>query len=300
MNNFSNDIDFLKKLYDEGQNIMEYMKSKSLSTINTIDAIKISYDLQAGSYIKMINSNQEYIHQYSEAIAKILKSLGSYDSILEIGVGEATTLGNVLIKIDTPKKILGFDISWSRIKFAQSYLKKLNIKNAELFIADLFNIPLADNSIDIVYTSHSIEPNGGKEQEALKELYRICKRYIVLLEPAYEFASTEAKERMTRLGYATNIFNAAKGLGYKIIENRLFDISSNELNPTCLIIIEKIVDIKNQNLYVCPISQSPMEIIRGSYYCKQSMLLYPILDSIPCLLSNYSMIATHYLDEEIS
>lgn len=299
MNKFSNDIDFLKRLYNEGKNIMEYLKSQSLSTINTVDAIKISYDLQAGSYIKMVNSKPEYISLYTDAIAKILNSLQPYNSLLEIGVGEATTLGNVLSKIDRPQRVFGFDISWSRIKFAQSYLKNLKIDKVELFIADLFNIPLADNSIDIVYTSHSIEPNGGKEHEALKELYRVCKKYIVLLEPGYEFASTEAQERMKSMGYATNIYNAAQELGYKIIEHRLFDICSNPLNPTSLIIIEKQVTVDIEAFYICPISKCPMEKVRDAYYCNKSMLLYPIFDSIPCLLDNYGLIATHYLDENI-
>jgi ubiquinone/menaquinone biosynthesis C-methylase UbiE len=36
-------------------------------------------------------------------------------------------------------------------------------QQADLVVADLFHIPFADNSVDVVYTSHSLEPNGGRE-----------------------------------------------------------------------------------------------------------------------------------------
>ena len=32
------------------------------------------------------------------------------------------------------------------------------------------NIPLLDDSVDIVFTSHAIEPNRGREKQILKEL----------------------------------------------------------------------------------------------------------------------------------
>ncbi|CAM5272174.1 Methyltransferase domain-containing protein OS=Lysinibacillus sphaericus OX=1421 GN=LS41612_21290 PE=4 SV=1 [Lysinibacillus sphaericus] len=66
-------------------------------------------------------------------------------------------------------------------------------------------MPLANNSIDLVYTVHALEPNGGKELEALKELYRVASKYVVLVEPYYEGANSEAKERMDRLGYIKGI-----------------------------------------------------------------------------------------------
>ena len=46
-------------------------------------------------------------------------------------------------------------------------------------MGDMFNLPITDDSIDLVYTVHALEPNGGKEKEALKELYRITKKYLM-------------------------------------------------------------------------------------------------------------------------
>lgn len=93
-----------------------------------------------------------------------------------------------------PTDVLGFDLSWSRLKFAKEFLKDHNNERFKLFTANLFEIPLLDNSVDIVYTSHSIEPNGGQEEKALKELYRIANKYVVLLEPSFELGNEAAKK----------------------------------------------------------------------------------------------------------
>ena len=177
-------------------------------------------------------------------------------------------------------------------------MKRNNTGNVFLFMANLFNIPLADDLIDIVYTSHSIEPNGGKEREALLELMRITKKYLILLEPAYEFASTEAKKRMMKHGHIKTLYSTAISLGLNVIEHRLFDLCSNPLNPTGLMVIKK--DVKNSktidNPLICPISKSPLELIKNSYFSKKGMLVYPVIDGVPCLLCDNAVIATHYTD----
>lgn len=286
----------IKEIYSRGENIIKYLKSLDQNKSNTIEDILISYDFQSGSYIKEFAKNSQYKHKYCGALAKIIDELESINSIIEVGVGEATTLINLVDKLtNKPKDILGFDISWSRIKFAKEFIKDYKKEEFKLFTANLFEIPLLDNSIDIVYTSHSIEPNGGKEEEALKELYRITNKYLILLEPSYELGSKEAKQRMIEHGYVTNLYQTAKDLNYKIIEYRLFDYCSNPLNPTGLMIIEKQTDLKkNDSSLVCPITHTKMEKFGESLlYSEESFLAYPVIDNIPCLLKENSILATH-------
>jgi ubiquinone/menaquinone biosynthesis C-methylase UbiE/uncharacterized protein YbaR (Trm112 family) len=292
-------LDKLKVLYEQGGNIIQYLRNYSNRDINSLEDILISYDFQAGSYIEGFAKNPKFIRKYGKALSELINNTGKVDSIIEIGVGEATTLNIVINNLkEKPSHIFGFDISWSRLKFAMEFLKDVNHPEIKLFTANLFEIPLLDNSVDIVYTSHSIEPNGGKEEEALKELYRITKKYLILLEPSYEFASPEARERMQKHGYVKNLPLVAKTLGYKIIEHRLFEYSLNPLNPTGLLIIEKNGDVSNNPDLVCPITRSKLEEYGNAFLRTQNgFITYPIIDSIPCLLKENAILTTHLLTD---
>ncbi len=290
----------IKEIYSNGQNIMEYLRNLEPGDQNSVENIAISYDFQAGSYIKIGDQNPELRQRYCSAISKTIEKLGDFSSILEVGIGEATTMGHVLNQMTKkPKFCYGFDISWSRIKYAQKFLKSMGIQNVFAFIGDLFETPIQDNSIDIVYTAHSIEPNGGREREALQELYRITNKYLVLLEPAFDLASEEAKKRMVKHGYITKLFSTAKDLGFKILEYRLFDVITDQMNPTGLLIIEKNKNAQNNeaNPLACPITKAAIKKIKDTYFCEKSLLAYPIIDGIPCLLPQNAIIATHFLDE---
>jgi ubiquinone/menaquinone biosynthesis C-methylase UbiE/uncharacterized protein YbaR (Trm112 family) len=292
-------IQKIKELYSKGENIIQYLRSLSNNEKNTFEDILISYDFQSGSYIKQFINNRDFNNKYCKELASIIDNLGGFDSIMEAGVGEATTLNTVIRNLkNQPQNILGFDISWSRLKFGKNLLKEFNINNVNLFAANLFELPLLDNSVDIIYTSHSVEPNGGKEEEAIKELYRVARKYVVLLEPAFEFADEEAKARMKKHGYVTELFSTIQKLGYKIIEHKLFEFASNNLNPTGLTIIEKNSHTQNSSEVVCPITHSKLTKINDSLlFSKDCFISYPIIEDIPCLLKENSILTTHLLTD---
>ncbi|GJM70174.1 hypothetical protein HMSSN036_23900 [Paenibacillus macerans] len=241
----------------------------------------------------------------------VFSDLGDIYSIAEAGVGEAVSLGNVLRRMGRrPRNIYGFDLAWSRVKYGYSFLRELDIDsedfdNLQLFTGDMFCTPFLDNSIDVVFTVHAVEPNGGREREALTELFRITRKYLVLLEPAYELADEKSRERMLSHGYVTSLYKTAMELGYDVMEHRLFDVSLNPLNPTGLLIIRKEITeeeriheegILDSGPLCCPLTHTALHKFESSYYSPKSMLAYPILNGIPCLLPQNAIVATHFMD----
>src|SRR3546814_16273521 len=105
--------------------------------------------------------------------------------------------------------VRGFDVSLSRLSYADANLTSLGVSYA-LFSADLHDIPVTSNGGGCVVTMHAIEPNGGMEERIIDELVRVSSRYLIVLEPDFSQATDTQRERMQRLGYATNIFTDQK------------------------------------------------------------------------------------------
>lgn len=48
----------------------------------------------------------------------------------------------------------------------------------------------------------------------------------------------------------------------------------------------------------CPITKTPLLKLESCYYSKESLLAYPILEGIPCLLNNNAIISTKMLEDD--
>jgi len=290
-------IQGMRNAYSKGENAMEYARKMLVNGKNEVIATLISYDLQSGSYISAVKSNPDFHENWSKQLAEIISPLMDSDSsILEVGCGEATTMGGLINKLDyNPNTAFGFDISWSRIHHGNKYLTEKGVK-AKLFVGDLFSIPLMPDSIDIVYSSHSLEPNGGKEIEAISELLRVSRKWVVLIEPMYELASSEARKRMDTHGYVKNLKGAAEKCGAKVIQHNLLKYTKNPLNPSGLLLLEKQEDkriIKKQDTcWKCPITGSPLSDYGDVFISEGTGIVYPVLRGIPMLRSEHAIIAS--------
>jgi len=296
------EIQNIRKLYDKKQNIMKYLRLQTNLNMNTPEIISYSYDLQAGSYLEKLKDKnfKETRKKIGQKTAKVISELGA-ETILEAGVGEANTLYHVISSILLKKtKFFGFDISLSRLLYAQKYLKDLHKQSIKLFCSEFSNIPIANNSIDLSYTFHAIEPNHGREEIILKELLRITKHYLVLIEPSYELGSHETKKHIEEHGYCRGLPQIIKKMGLKILKHEPFGFSSRA-NENAIIIVEK---NKKRNTkktsmeiqFISPISHKPLLQHKNCWYCKDDGYAWPIINGIPCLLKENAILVSKLTD----
>ncbi len=296
-------LESVQRLYKElNVNIIQYLKKITNSNQNSVEDIMISYDFQAGTYVEDYKSNSAWKIKFLSRLVQIFGELpGRKKTVFEAGVGEATTLVPFINALHKDISAGGGDISWSRVKvgqvFAKEYLKP-EINSVSLAMTDMFSLPLANDSVDVVYTVHAIEPNGGHEAEILQELYRVANEYLILLEPAYELAGEDARQRMEQNGYVRELYKTAKDLGYDVLTWELYGISQNPLNPTGLMIIrKKPKENAPRNIeFACPLTKDRLEPLGNVYYAKNSLLAYPVLNGVPCLISDYAVVATRLAD----
>ncbi len=285
----------MRAAYARGENAMAYARQAAGVLDNSPVTTLIAYDLQAGTYVAIARADPDGPVRWCGQLAEIMSPyITEQSSILEVGCGEATTLAGVLKYLNNkPKHALGFDISWSRCAEGLSWLSE-NEVSAKLFVADLFDIPLEDGSVDVVYTSHSLEPNGGREEEAIRELMRIARRAVVLVEPIYELANSEAQSRMSTHGYVRGLKETAERLGASVSGYRLLDYTPTPLNPSGLVLIEKESNEGGggKPAWRCPLTHTPVSDLGDVFAATQSGLVYPVLRGIPMLRAEHGIVAS--------
>jgi SAM-dependent methyltransferase len=294
----------MREVYSKGENAMEWCRDylhradESLEE-NDLLATLVAYDLQAGSYVSAARSNRKRNQRWCRQLADLLSSpLAEGGSILEVGVGEATTLAGVLAECAVkPDVAFGFDVSWSRVSVANQWLRE-NGQRAELFVADLLNIPMEDESVDVVYSSHSLEPNRGKEEEAIRECLRVARKAVVLVEPIYELASREAQARIRSHGYVEGLRETAERLGAKVSDYRLLDYTPNPLNPSGVIhltksgVSDESIELSGVSVWRCPVTDVALEAGKEFFYARQVGLAYPVLRGVPMLRAEHVIVAS--------
>ena len=286
----------MRTAFERGDNAMEWARNNITHGVNSAFSALVAYDLQSGSYVSFAQDNPKWIDRWTGQLASLIRPyVQAGSSVLEVGVGEATTLSGVVKLLNSfDISALGFDISWSRVNVAKKWISENGIE-ANLFVGDLFHIPLEDNSVDVVYTSHSLEPNGGLEKEAINELLRVARRVVVIVEPCYELANEISQKRMLEHGYVRGLKEIAVNLGVNILEYGLLEVCSNPLNPSGVLILAKEsppADMAPALNWQCPLTGLPLKKCEDIYYSAKGGVAYPIMRTIPLLRQEHAVVAS--------
>ena len=280
-----------KRRFEAGENVSAAMKD-GLSGDDKRLLIEAVYDLQAGSYSETYfgGAQPDYEAYVAALIDGILKDLG-VEEVLDCGIGEATRW---VAKGGKAKYHLhGFDISLSRLSFARRNLVKAGVRH-DLFTADMFHIPVADNAAECVITMHAMEPNGGMEERIIAELLRVAGRYLVVMEPDFQKAGAEQKERMQRLGYVTEVFPLLEGREDLVIHRyEPVELFTNPLNRASILVAEKKAPAPRAFAFVSPISGATLEQRNGFLYDTASGFAFAELDGIPILKPSDAVFLGH-------
>jgi ubiquinone biosynthesis O-methyltransferase len=145
--------------------------------MNTFD-----YESYPGYYqYEALNSRnpvQRFWHQKKLEFVKA--KLGSLDGqkVLDAGCGS----GHLCFALaDSCKEVIGIDISYNAIEFAQNTRKKLNVSNVTFIKTERDSFPFPSESFDVVIMMELIEHLENPTillTEALRVLKRRCRLFI--------------------------------------------------------------------------------------------------------------------------
>ena len=293
----------LKEAYLRGENIMALLATDAEKRSDGFDTIQTAYDLQASSYTAAFETPEGA--RLKAAFAEALTPhLDGYSSMLDAGAGEATTLVPVLDILGGSVRSYGFDVSISRLLWARRNLLAV-MQDPILFVGNTEEIPLRDASVELVPSVHSIEPNGGREQELLTELLRVAARRLVLVEPTTAYASDTQLEQMRALGYCTNLPDVLVELGADVVLHEPWPVNGNPDNAAEIIVVDvapktgphKQLAVVDQDVeLVAPSSLATLEALDGGLYSRDDGLYFPVVGGFPVLSRNQAVVATQLLD----
>lgn len=170
---------------------------------------------------------KSFFHDYFDVL--------NFDSMLEVGCGAGKNL-MWLSSLYPLVSLYGLDFSQQCIMEA-----KENCPGAKLFCCSAKNIPLEDNSIDYVITVHALEQMSNVLPEVVSELYRVCRKGVILFEPFYEVQNFFGRIHFSRLFFPKNIPFVVEKNGFNIVY--LKDIQfGNPATRTGLLFAEKVKD----------------------------------------------------------
>jgi ubiquinone/menaquinone biosynthesis C-methylase UbiE len=169
---------------------MQYYKKILISFVKGHPKFKKLSKVDLNFAINFALKNQLKIHKFKKKdppwrVTKILNMLKGFNfsSLLDIGSGRGVFLWPLINQFPS-KKITTIDLKQDQVNDIQ-YVAKGGFKNLSAYKMDACGLEFADNSFDIITALEVIE-HIEQPEKALKELFRVAKKYVILSVPSKE------------------------------------------------------------------------------------------------------------------
>ena len=103
-----------------------------------------------------------------------LASLKEGEIVLDLGSGAGFDCFLAAAKVGAMGKVIGVDMTPEMIEKARSNAKKSGVKNVEFRLGEIENLPVSDNSVDVVISNCVINLSADKAR-VFQEVYRVLK-----------------------------------------------------------------------------------------------------------------------------
>jgi len=96
------------------------------------------------------------------------------DIVLDLGSGAGMDAFLAAKKVGDKGKVIGVDMTKEMVERARENAKKQNITNVEFLLGEIENLPLKDNSVDVIITNCVVNLTPDKAK-TFNEAYRVLK-----------------------------------------------------------------------------------------------------------------------------
>lgn len=188
-----------------------------------------------------------------------IASLKEGDVVLDLGSGAGFDAFLASAKVGTTGRVIGVDMTKEMVEKARINATKGNYKNVEFRFGEIENLPVDDNSIDVIISNCVINLSPDKEK-VFRESFRVLKpggrimvSDIVLIKPLPKIIKDSVEAYVGCLAGASmkdEYLNYIKNEGFQSVEiisqtNYPIEIMANDITAQ---IVKTAPDIKKEDL----------------------------------------------------
>lgn len=189
--------------------------------------------------IPLAESREHYLRYLYEAIDERI-TLGSPIKILEVGCGNCINLASLKKRYGSLLLLSGLEISQQRIRVAKEHFGH-RLSGIAFYIQSITDRieALSEGEFDIVFSMHCLEQITYQSTLAIKEMHRLAKSLVIMIEPVYELGNPTQRLYLINQDHNRTLLSAINELGLAPTRIEPLDIQSNPLNQSSIIVIEK-------------------------------------------------------------